>query len=155
MTLYDWLLLGHILSAMVWVGGGLMLVFVARRARASTEPQAILDFGASLSYIGPRVLAPSVVGVLLFGVWMVLDSAAWDFDQAWILIAIGLFGVAFLVGAVYLSRVALQMVRSDAADARRSRALIDPMAPRVRPGPRDPGPRRRRHGLQTGRVGPA
>jgi uncharacterized membrane protein len=125
MALYDWLLLGHVLSAMIWVGGGLMLVFVARRARASTDPRAIIDFAESLSYIGPRVLAPAVVGVLLFGVWMVLDSAAWDFGQAWILIAIGLFVAAFLVGAVYLSRVALQMVGSEGADARRSRALLD------------------------------
>jgi putative copper export protein len=125
MTLYDWLLLGHILSAMVWVGGGLMLVFVARRARASTDPRAIVDFGQSLSYIGPRVLAPSVVGVLVFGVWMVLESAAWDFGQAWILVAIGLFVVAVLIGAVYLSRVALQMVGSRREDARVSRALLD------------------------------
>lgn len=125
MALYDWLLLGHVLSAMVWVGGGLMLVFIARRARASTDPRAIVDFGEGLSYIGPRVLAPSVVGVLVFGVWMVLDSAAWDFGQAWILIAIGLFVVAFLVGAVYLSRVAVQLVRSDGGDGRRRRALVD------------------------------
>jgi putative copper export protein len=76
MALYDWMLLGHILSAMVWVGGALMLLFVAQRVRASTDPRAILDFGASLSYIGPRVLAPSVVGVLVLDVWMVQDSAA-------------------------------------------------------------------------------
>ena len=125
MTLYPWLLLGHILSAMVWLGGGLMLVFVARRARASRDPRAITDFGRSLSYLGPRVLAPSVVGVLVFGVWMVLDSAAWDFSQAWILIAIGLFAAAFLVGAVYLSRVVLRLVGSEGADAAVSRALLD------------------------------
>ena len=125
MTLYDWLLLGHVLSAMVWVGGGLMLVFVARRAQAAADQRAIVDFGQSLSYLGPRVLAPSVAGVVVFGVWMVLDSAAWDFSQAWILIAIGLFVVAFLVGAVYLSRVALALVRSRGADAGVSRALLD------------------------------
>jgi putative copper export protein len=125
MTLYEWLLLGHVLSAMVWVGGGLMLVLVARRARASSDPRAVIDFGENLSYIGPRVLAPSVVGVLVFGVWMVLDSAAWDFGQAWILVAIGLFAVAVLIGAVYLSRVALQMVGSSREDARVSRALLD------------------------------
>lgn len=117
MDLYHWLLLGHVLSAMVWVGGGIMLVFVGLRARASADPHAIADFGQSLSYLGPRVLAPSVLGVIVFGTWMVLDNAAWEFDQAWILIAIGLFAVAFLIGAVYLSRVALQLVRSERADA--------------------------------------
>ena len=125
MTLYDWLLLGHILAAMVWLGGGLMLLFVARRVRASDDPRAIVDFGQSLSYLGPRVLAPAVVGVLVFGVWMVLDSAAWDFGQGWVLIAIGLFLVAFLIGAVYLSRVALQLVRSEGAEPAVRRGLLD------------------------------
>ena len=125
MILYDLLLFGHILAAMVWLGGGLMLVFVARRARASDDPRTIGEFARSLSYLGPRVLAPAVIGVLVSGVALVLDSAAWDFAQAWVLIAIGLFAVAFLVGAVYLSRVALQLERSGGNDATLSRSLLD------------------------------
>jgi len=125
MILYDLVLFGHILAAMVWLGGGLMLVFVARRARASDDPHTIGEFARSLSYLGPRVLAPAVIGVLVSGVALVLDSAAWDFAQAWVLIAIGLFAVAFLVGAVYLSRVALQLERSGGNDATLSRSLLD------------------------------
>ncbi len=125
MILYDLLLFAHILAAMVWLGGGLMLVFVARRARASADPRTILEFARSLSYLGPRVLAPAVIGVLVSGLALVLDSAAWDFAQAWVLIAIGLFTVAFLVGAVYLSRVALQLERSGGNEAMVSRALLD------------------------------
>ena len=125
MILYDLVLFGHILAAMVWLGGGLMLVFVARRARASDDPHTIGEFARSLSYLGPRVLAPAVIGVLVSGVALVLDSAAWDFAQAWVLIAIGLFAVAFLVGAVYLSRVALQIERSGGNDATLSRSLLD------------------------------
>ncbi|HET8776775.1 MAG TPA: DUF2269 family protein [Candidatus Limnocylindria bacterium] len=125
MNVYQWLLLGHILSAMVWLGGGLMLVFVARRARASDRPGAIADFGQSLSYLGPRLLAPAVVGVIVFGVSMVLVSSAWDFGQAWILIAIGLFAIAFVVGAVYLSRIGIQLGRTDGPDAAASSSLLD------------------------------
>jgi len=125
MILYDLVLFGHILAAMVWLGGGLMLVFVARRARASDDPHTIGEFARSLSYLGPRVLAPAVIGVLVSGVALVLESAAWDFAQAWVLIAIGLFAVAFLVGAVYLSRVALQLERSGGNDATLSRSLLD------------------------------
>ena len=125
MILYDLVLFGHILAAMVWLGGGLMLVFVARRARASDDPHTIGEFACSLSYLGPRVLAPAVIGVLVSGVALVLDSAAWDFAQAWVLIAIGLFAVAFLVGAVYLSSVALQLERSGGNDATLSRSLLD------------------------------
>jgi uncharacterized membrane protein len=125
MALYDWLKLGHILGAMVWVGGGVMLVSAARRARASQDPASIGDFARSLAYLGPRVLAPSVIAVLVFGVWMVLDSSAWDFGQAWVLAAIGLFGLTFVVGAVYLSRVALRLVRATATDDPTARELLD------------------------------
>lgn len=125
MTLHDWLLFGHILGSMLWLGGGLMLILVGRRARASTNPGAIADFARSLSYLGPRALAPGVAGVLVFGVWMVLADGAWRFDQAWILIAIGLFAAAFLIGAVYLSRLAGTLERVSADDPVRGRAIFD------------------------------
>jgi uncharacterized membrane protein len=124
MRLYDWLKLAHILAAMVWLGGGLMLVFVARRARASGSPAAIVDFGRSLSYLGPRVLAPAVIAVFVFGVWMVLDSAAWDFAQTWVLIALGLFAVAFVVGAIYLSRLSIQLARQAETDQDAGAAIL-------------------------------
>ena len=41
MTLDSWLHFGHVLSAIVWVGGGLMLSIVGLRVRASGEPNAI------------------------------------------------------------------------------------------------------------------
>jgi uncharacterized membrane protein len=123
-NLYDWLLLGHILAGMIWLGGGLMLVFVARRVRAAGDPDAILDFAHSLSYLGPRVLAPAVIGVLVFGVALVLASSSWDFGQLWVLVAIGLFVVAFAIGAVYLSQVALRLERTGTADPSASRQLL-------------------------------
>jgi hypothetical protein len=105
MTLDSWLHFGHVLSAIVWVGGGLMLSIVGLRVRASGDPNAIRQFAGTLSYAGIRVLLPAVVGTLGFGVWLVLENAAWDFGQLRVLLALGLFAVAFLIGAVYLSRI--------------------------------------------------
>lgn len=112
MDLHAWLKFGHIVGAIVWVGGGLMLSFLAARARASSDPNAIREFGRTLSYVGLRVLTPAVLAVLLFGIWMVLDNAAWDFAQLWILIALGLFAVAFAIGVVFLSRIGIALQRS-------------------------------------------
>jgi putative copper export protein len=69
MTLDSWLHFGHVLSAIVWVGGGLMLSIVGLRVRASGDPNAIRQFAGTLSYAGIRVLLPAVVGTLGFGVW--------------------------------------------------------------------------------------
>jgi uncharacterized membrane protein len=125
MNLYPWLELGHVLASMIWLGGGLLLFASGVRVRTASDPAALTDFARSLGWFGPRVLAPAVVAVLVFGVAMVLDSAAWDFGQTWLLIAIGLFLVAFAVGAVYLSRLALQLERRSETDPIAGRALLD------------------------------
>ena len=110
----NWLLFVHILAAMVWLGGGLTLMLVGLRARASARPEAIAEFAGALPYVGLRVLTPSIVLLLVTGVWQVLASSAWKFSQLWVIFAVGLFVIAFLVGAVYMSRVGIALARAGA-----------------------------------------
>jgi type IV secretory pathway VirB2 component (pilin) len=88
-----------------------MLSVVGARARQSEDPRSIGEFAQMLSYVGPRVLMPSVLAVIVTGVWMVLASPGWRFTQLWVILALGAFVVAFLVGAIYLSRMALELER--------------------------------------------
>ena len=46
------------------------------------------------------------------GVWMVLNSDAWDFGQFWVQLALGLFAAAFLMGAAHQSRAAMNAQRA-------------------------------------------
>jgi len=115
LTLEPWLLFLHILGAIIWIGGGVMLSLIAARTRRSEDPRSIAEFAKTLSYVGLRVLAPAVITVLLTGILMVLVSAGWEFTQLWILLALGIFVIAFLLGAVYLSRVALELQRLTAS----------------------------------------
>jgi uncharacterized membrane protein len=121
--LQDWLLLGHILAAMVWIGGITVLGAFAARILRSDDPSATGGFLASLRTIGPVVLAPAPVLLVAFGLWLVGESDAWDFGQLWVQIAIGLFAAAFLVGAAHQSRAAIAAeraaARGDAPEARR------------------------------------
>ena len=66
-TLYDWLLFLHVLAAMVWVGGGVMLAAIAARVLRDPDPDAVGRFTASLRSLGPLVLAPATVAVLGLG----------------------------------------------------------------------------------------
>jgi uncharacterized membrane protein len=111
MNLDSWLHVVHVLAAMVWVGGGVILSLVGLRARSNSNPAAIGDFARTLRYVGLRALMPAVVLVLVTGVWQVLASSAWKLSQLWVVVALGLFGVAFLIGAVYLSRVGIALER--------------------------------------------
>ena len=117
MDLTTWLRFGHILSAIVWLGGGLALSVIGSQARARSDPATIRDFGRTLGYVGPRVLTPGVLGTIVFGVALVLSSNAWDFGQGWILLALALFVVAFAIGVAYLGRIGLELGRLDAASA--------------------------------------
>ena len=110
--LYDWLLFGHIVAAMAWVGGGLLLGVLATQVVRGGEAEAVGRFVANLRRIGPMLLAPSTIAVIGLGVWMVLDSAAWDFGQFWVQFALGLFAAAFVVGAAHQSRAAIGAERA-------------------------------------------
>ncbi len=122
-TLYDWLLFLHVLAAMVWVGGGVMLAVIAARVLRDPDPAAVGRFTGSLRVIGPLALAPATVAVLGLGIGLVVDTDAWDFGQLWVQLGLGLFAAAFLVGAVWQSRTALAAARAaerdDDAEARR------------------------------------
>jgi uncharacterized membrane protein len=112
----NWLHLVHVLAAMVWVGGGIILCTLGLRARSSKNAVAVREFGELLPYVGLRVLMPAVVLVPLTGILMIVGSNEWQFSQSWVVIGIGLFVLAFLIGAVYLSRVGIQMQRAATAE---------------------------------------
>jgi uncharacterized membrane protein len=122
-VLYDTLLFLHILAAMVWVGGAVLLGVLARSVLSSGQPEEVERFLATLRFVGPRVLAPATIGVAALGIWMVLNSAAWDFGQTWVQLALVLLGTAFVIGAAYQSRAAITAQRAahrgDHEEARR------------------------------------
>lgn len=111
-SLYEWLLLLHILAAMVWLGGLIVLNVLATLALRGGEPDAVGRFVASLRVVGPLTLAPSMLAVLGFGIWLVLDGGEWGFGQAWIWVALILFGVTFFVGAAFQGRAAIAAQRA-------------------------------------------
>ncbi len=112
MTLEPWIHFAHVVGAVVWVGGGITLSLIGVRARRSGNLAVIGEFARTLSYVGLRVFTPAVLIVLVSGVWLVLTSSEWNFKQLWVLLALGAFLVAFLIGAVYLSRSAIQLERA-------------------------------------------
>ena len=111
-SLYDWLLFVHIVGAMVWVGGLVALAAFGTQALRSGDRETVARFVGSLRVVGPFVLAPSSALVIAVGIWMVIDSSAWDFGQTWIWLGLVLLAGAVLVGAAFLSRAALAAERA-------------------------------------------
>src|SRR5215207_2921775 len=102
-TFEELLLLAHVLAAMVWVGGVVVVGAFAGRALREDDPAAVSRLVGALRVIGPRVLAPAPAVVVVAGVWLGLESAAWSFEQLWLQLAVGLFVAAFGIGAAHQS----------------------------------------------------
>lgn len=114
-SLNDWIHLLHIVASMVWVGGAVTLGALAVQTLRGGDADGIARFVGGLRVIGPLVFAPAPLVLLGTGIWSVSDSDAWDFGQTWVWLAIALVGVAFVVGAVFQSRAAINAGRSAAA----------------------------------------
>lgn len=113
MNIEPWLHFAHIGAAMIWVGGGVILMMVGLRVRRSADVAFMREFARTLSYVGLRVLTPAVVVVLASGIWLALQQSR-SFGELWILLALGAFALAFLIGAVFLSRNAIALERQAA-----------------------------------------
>lgn len=110
MDLDPWLHVAHILGAIVWVGGGLMLSVIGIRARRSGDIGVIRDFAQTLAYVGMRLFVPAVLVLLVTGVWLVLSGGG-NFGQLWVLLALAGFAVALVIGVGYLSGVVVELER--------------------------------------------
>jgi uncharacterized membrane protein len=111
-SLYNWLLFLHITAAMIWVGGLVTLSVLAGHTLRSGETDAITRFAKGLRVVGPLTLAPATVAVLALGIGLVFDSDAWHFGQRWLVLALALFALAFLLGAAFQSRAAIRAQRA-------------------------------------------
>ena len=83
MSLYGWLVLAHIVAAMIWVGGGIVALTTGRRVEGSGQPVAKQVFASVEAWSGARVFGPAAFSVVLLGVLMVWQSDAWSFGQTW------------------------------------------------------------------------
>jgi uncharacterized membrane protein len=114
-SLYEWLMFLHVLAAMIWVGGLVLLITLSALLLRSGDHDAVARFSGSLRRIGPLTLAPATIAVVSLGIGLVLDSSEWHFSQGWIVLALALFAAAFVIGAVFQSRAALSVERAIAA----------------------------------------
>jgi uncharacterized membrane protein len=99
--MYEWLLFLHVLGAVVWVGGGIVLQALGFRLASTDDAQAALRFAKDGEWLGTRLFMPASILVLFGGIALTLEGD-WGFDQVFVLA--GLVGVAssIVIGAALL-----------------------------------------------------
>ncbi len=101
MSWSEFLLLGHIAAAIIWLGAGFLMTLVIFGARGRGDRDAELAEQQSLEYLAPRLFIPASLSTFAFGLLLVIESDFWGFDQLWV--TIGLVGwlVSFVLGFFY------------------------------------------------------
>ncbi len=98
--MYEALLAAHILCAVMWVGGGVTLHILGRRA-LKAGPGAAVNFAEDFGWFGSRVYGTLAVLLLLFGILLV-GEAGYEHSRLWVSLAYVVWLVSFVLGtAVY------------------------------------------------------
>lgn len=101
MSLYEFLKFVHIVMAVVWVGGGVMIQVLALRATRSGDSVRAANFAGDAEWVGTRIFMPASILLLLSGLWAVSDADL-DFGQAWLSIGFAAFLFSLILGMAFL-----------------------------------------------------
>jgi uncharacterized membrane protein len=116
----------HVVGAVVWVGGGVMLTILAIRAERSNDPLDTARIAKQAAFVGQRVFAPVSLLVLLMGIAMVINLH-WGWGTTWITIGLVGFLISFLTGLLVLGPQAKrigELSDSKGAEAPETQAAI-------------------------------
>lgn len=83
MSLYEFLIIVHILTAAVWIGGGVLISAIAARAWSAREDAQVVELSHIGDFVGNRVFAPATALLLASGAWAVTEGS-WEFSETWI-----------------------------------------------------------------------
>ena len=101
MSKYEILVAIHVLMAVVWVGGNVMIQILAFRTLRADDSHQLVLLSRNIEWVGTRVFMPASVILLIFGIWAASD-ANFDFGSPWITLGFVGFLASFLVGMGFL-----------------------------------------------------
>ena len=85
----------HVTSAVLWVGGGVMLTILAIIAERSNDPLQIANVARQAATVGEKFFAPIGLITFLMGLAMMLNTN-WGWGHFWVVV--GLIGYATTFG---------------------------------------------------------
>ena len=101
MSYYEVLVFLHISGAVVWVGGGLMLLIMGTRFDRVRDEASLKGLFDQASWFSNMIFIPVSLFVLLVGILAVIEGP-WGFDQLWVLLGLAGFAATFLTGLLLI-----------------------------------------------------
>lgn len=102
MTTAEWLLFGHLLAVVAWVGADALLQVLAIRARRAGGERMVALLGDA-EWLGTRYLIPSSLLVVAFGFALLGEyDGVYELSQFWVSFGLAVFIASFIAGAGFL-----------------------------------------------------
>lgn len=90
----------HVLMAIVWVGGALMIQLFSLRILGESDPRRMAEFAKDVEFIGMRTFLPSSLILVVLG-FVLMHEAHWAWTF-WVVFALVVWALSFVSGAAFL-----------------------------------------------------
>ena len=87
----------HVIFAVVWIGGGLLLTILGILAELRNEPVELATLARQASMVGERIFTPASLIVLAMGIAMMVNLD-WGWGSFWIVFGLLGFASTFVIG---------------------------------------------------------
>ena len=123
MDWYSIVKFGHVICALIWVGGGFAMMLNGVLAVRAGDEEATMRAINLSSDLGGRLMVPDSMLTLVFGLVM-----CWfwvGFSDMWIIIGLAGYAATFLIGLFYFKPTSERVAAMVARDGVTSAALAD------------------------------
>jgi uncharacterized membrane protein len=91
----------HVLGAITWLGGGMLITVLAFRADRTKNDDELIAIGRQAEWASTRIFIPSGLIVFVMGL-ILMHKGHWGYGHFWTLFGLIGWGLSFLIGATFL-----------------------------------------------------
>ena len=113
MNWYDIFKMLHVLTAIAWVGGGVVLFVLGISAQRRNDPAVLAQVASHSAYLGLRWFVPASLLTLIFGAITATLGGLWG--DAWVVLGLLGFASTFLIGMLIIKPTSEEAERLGAA----------------------------------------
>jgi uncharacterized membrane protein len=95
----------HVVVAVFWVGGGLLLTVLGLRAERADDPNEMATLARQAAFAGEKLFAPGGLIVLAMGIAMMINTN-WGWGKFWVVAGLVGYALTFVTGVGVLSPLA-------------------------------------------------
>jgi uncharacterized membrane protein len=92
----------HVIAAMIWIGGGALLMILGIVAERRRDPVELATVARQAAMVGEKLFAPAGIVVVAMGVAMMVNTN-WGWGKFWVIAGLVGYAITFVTGVAVLS----------------------------------------------------